>query len=233
MRMVAPDSGDGAQIRLLLVVEDHSARECYCRELSPCGAEVVVVADIFPVDDEVAEQRFHGLLFDIRSKMKAIRRNKAEVYRLTARFPTAHLQHDGLRGTVRVFHPGQGAENDLTDFVSTHCRRRQPQKLRSSPRKLAYLPVLLWIDDAQQRSRRLVTRDISPGGCFLVSYQRYRLGKRLRLEFTAEHKLGTLAAEVASVVIWGTGRELPGIGVEFTELTPEQAATLQQLCATL
>jgi hypothetical protein len=190
----------------------------------------VVMADIFPVPEAVAEQHFHGLLFDVKAKMKAIRHNKAEVYRLTARFPTAHLQHNSHRGTIRVFHPGQGVEKGLADFVDIHCRHCQPQKLRGFPRKQAYFPVLLWVDEAQQRPRRLATKDISPGGCFLVSYGRWQLGKRMRLAFAEEKRVGTILVEVKRIVCWGKGRELPGIGVEFLELTPEQETMLQQMC---
>lgn len=229
--MADPYSASGTQVRLLLVVADNSAREFYCQELARRGVEVVVVADIFPLPDELAVQRFHGLLLDIRAKMKAIRENKAEVYRLTARFPTAQLQHDGNRGAIRVFYPGQGTEKSLDDFVDTNCRRRQPLKLRSLPRRPAYLPVLVWVGDEKRGPRRLVTKDISPGGCFLVSYQRWQLDKRLKLVFAGEAELGTIFAEVKSVVIWGNSREIPGVGVEFVGLTPQQETILHQLCA--
>lgn len=231
--MMVPYSVSGTQVRLLLVVEDSTSRQVYCQELAKCGAEVDVVADIFPLTEEMAGQRFQGLLLDIRAKMKAIRDNKAEVYRLTARFPTAQLQHDDASGTVRVFYPGQGAEKSLADFVDTHCRRRQPQKLQSFTRKPVYLPVLLWHGEARQGPRRLVTKDISPGGCFLVSYQRWQLGKRLKLVFAGDTGLGTIFAEVKSMVIWGNGRELPGLGVEFIGLTMQQETILHQLYADL
>jgi hypothetical protein len=231
--MAEPLSLRCIQTRLLLVVEDDVSRQYYCKELASCGAEVVVVTDIFPLSEEVARQYFHGLLLDVRAKMKAIRDNKAEVYRLTARLPTAQLQYDVNSGSVRVFYPGQGTEKSLAHFVITHCRRCQPQKLRSFSRKPAYLPVLVWMGEAKKEPRRLVTKDISPGGCFLVSYQRWHLGKKVKLLFPGNKELGTILAEVANVVIWGNGRELPGVGVEFIGLAPQQEEVLHQFCATL
>lgn len=226
-------SFSGAQVRLLLVVEDGISREDYCRELDVCGVEVVAVENIFPVPEAIADQRFNGLLLDIKAKMKAIRHSRAEVYRLTARFPTALLQHDMHTRTVRIFHPGRGPTKCLSDFVDKHCRHHHPQKLRSFPRKQAYLPVLLTVSDTEQRPRRLVTKDISPGGCFLVSFQSWKLGERVRLSFVEDERLRTILAEVKRMVCWGEGRELPGVGVEFVELTQEQEFALQDFCNNL
>lgn len=221
----------GNTVRLLLVVGDDRLRDLCCRELAAISAEVVVVSQLFPLTPLLEDQSFHGLLFDIKAKMREIRRHKTEVYQLTTRLPTAHLQLDGNTGKLRVFHPGQLAENSLLAFVENRCRFGQPQRIRNFPRKPLCLAVRIYLGETMQRPRQLVTKDISPGGCFLIAYQRIAVGRRVRLLFKDWEHLGPLLGEVRSVVSWGEGRELPGMGIRFLMLTSDQEQMLQRLCA--
>lgn len=229
MKAGKAEKSDNCPVRVLLVVTDPVARDFYCRELASCRAEVMVVEKLFPLSEEMAQQRFNGLLFDVKAKMGEIRFHKAEVYRLTSRFPTANLQVDIDRQTIRLFHPGPGGEKSLADFIEKRCCHSPALKILNAPRKELHLPVLLSVGEAKPRARKVVTRDFSPGGCFLVSYQKYQIGRKVRLLFSEFDALGPLTAEVRSVVIWGQDRQLPGIGVRFLELTPEQEEMLNQL----
>jgi hypothetical protein len=217
-------------IRILLFVQDDAACRKYLEVLSTLGVKVFVSPSFFHLHEEICRQSYHGLLLDMQTKMQALKENKTEVYRLAEKFPVAHLQYDRQTDGVRCFHAGWQAGRTLGDFIEHQCRGGVPQKIRSSKRKEIHLPVLVFRHRETQRPERAITRNISAGGCFIISSHQWQAGHEIFLVFPELQDKGRIRAQIRSVVVWGQGHAIPGIGVHFLELSPSQAAELENVC---
>ena len=93
--------------------------------------------------------------------------------------------------------------------------RYSPRGMRSHPRKIAYIKVLLMkTPTIPDRMLRCVTFDISLGGCFIVSMDDWNSSEILFLSF-GDSK-GFIESKICWRLPWGKSEwHLPGIGVKF------------------
>lgn len=222
-----------ADIRVLLFVQEGSAKEKYLYALADCGAQVFVTSSFFDLSEEICSRTYHGLFIDLPTKMKAIKENKAYVYRLVQRFPVSHLQMDGGSGEIRCYHLNRQLGSTLIDFINSQCRTFIPQKIRLDARATIHLPVLIYKHQADKRPERSITNDLSSGGCFVFSCRRWREGQDILIRFKNISDPRPLPGHIKTVVKWGTPRQIPGIGIQFTDVSPSQAAALAECCTTL
>lgn len=80
-----------------------------------------------------------------------------------------------------------------------------------------------------KNSERTFTKDISPDGCFIISTRRRKEGDIVILRFPDLNDTAFMKAQVRTVVKWGRGRQMPGIGVIFRDMSPSQAAELSEI----
>jgi hypothetical protein len=213
-------------IRVLLFAEEGSAKQKYLDALSQCGAQVFVTSSFFDLSAEICSRTYHGLFLDLPTKMKAIRENKAYVYRLVERFPVSHLKIDDGLGEIRCFHFNQKYGSTLLDFINNQCRTFTPQKIRRDDRVEIHLPVLVFKHQADKRPERSITNDLSVGGCFIFSSRRWKEGHDVWIRFKDIEDPLPIHAHIKTVVKWGKPRQIPGIGVQFKDLSPLQVAEL-------
>jgi hypothetical protein len=214
------------EIRVLLFVEEGRARQKYLEALSGCGARVFVTSSYSDLSEEICNQTYHGVLLDLPTKMKAIKDDKAYVYRLVEKFPVAHLQVDEKSGDVRCFHAQQKSRGTLFDFIDNQCRMFRPSKIRADARKEIFLPVLIYKYREDKRPERSITRDISSGGCFIFSTRRWKTGHFIWIQVKDLSDTSLIHAQIRAVVKWGETRQVPGIGVQFIDLSQSQAEEL-------
>lgn len=210
-----------AEIRVLLVVQDEESKQRYLEALADSGASVFVTSSLFNLGETICTQTYHGLLLDVLTKMEAIKENKAEVYRLTERFPVAHLKINGRTGEIRCFYVGRLPDGTILDFIDMQCRSFDPQGIRTTARKELHLPVLIYRNAGSKRPERAVTQDISPNGCFIISARPRREGDEVILRFP-DLTDASIKAQIRVVVEWGERRQLPGIAVQFQDLSLSQ-----------
>ncbi|MFH0784121.1 MAG: PilZ domain-containing protein [Pseudomonadota bacterium] len=217
-------------IRVLLFVDDDISREKYLAALADCVVQVFVSASFFCLSEEISNQTYHGLILDLPTKMKAIKANKREVYRLVEKFPTAHVRVDGSTDEIRCFYIGLRQDgNALFDFINDQCCNSKPQKIRAFVRVGASVPVLLYRHPQSKRPVRSITLDISSGGCFIVTTHHWREGQEIFLRFPELSTITSVRAQIRTVVLWGKGRQIPGIGVKFLDLSMAQIDQLSGL----
>ncbi len=221
-------TGDAAEIRVLLFVQEGSAKQKYLDALSQCGAQVFVTSSFFDLSAEICSRTYHGLFLDLPTKLKAIKENKAFVYRLVERFPVSHLQMDGVSGEVRCYHLNRQYGSTLIDFINNQCRIFTPQKIRPGARTEINLPVLIYKHQADKRPERSITNNLSAGGCFIFSCRRWKEGNDIWIRFKDCTDPQPICARIKMVVKWGNPRQIPGIGVQFKELSPLQLTELAQ-----
>ena len=217
---------DEANIRVLLFVQEGPAKDKYLHALADCGAQVFVTSSFFDLSEEICRQTYHGLFLDLPTKMKAIKENKAYVYRLVERFPVSHLQMDMGSGEIRCFHFNRQFGHTLLDFINSQCRDFIPQKIYTEARAEIHLPVLVYKHQADKRPERSITNDLSPGGCFIFSSRRWKEGQHIWVRFKDISDALSIQAHIKMVVKWGKPRQIPGIGVQFKELSPAQVIEL-------
>ena len=224
------DTYDGMAIRILLFVQEGKARQQYLDALAKCGVQVFVTSSFRNLSDEICSQTFHGLLLDLPTKMKALKENKTYVYHLVEKFPVSHLQIEELKGEIRCYHFNKKSGGTLLDFINGQCRNFNPRKIREDSRKNIHLHVLVYKHIDDKRPERSATADVSLGGCFIFSSNHYwREDNAVWLRFTEMPDLQPIHAQIRTVVMWGTNRQIPGIGLKFIDLSPTQAEHLADL----
>ncbi len=219
----------GTDIRVLLFVQEGQARLKYLEALTACGAQVFVASSFFDLSAEICNHTYHGLFLDIPTKMQAIKDNKAYVYRLVERFPVSYLQIDRESGEIHCFHFNQKDGRTLLDFINGQCRTFLPQKIRLDTRENIHLPVLVYKRYDSKRPERSITKDLSPGGCFIFSSRQWKTGHDLWIRFMDITDPRPIHARIQVVVKWGKPWQIPGIGVQFKDLSAMQADELAKL----
>lgn len=70
-------------IKVLLIVQEGRSKQKYLDALTGCGPQVFTTSSFTDLSEEICSHKYHGLFcLDLPTKMKAIKENKAYVYRL-------------------------------------------------------------------------------------------------------------------------------------------------------
>lgn len=219
-------------IRVLLFVQEDQARQRYLEVLTDCGVQVDVASSFFDLDEEICNHTYHGLFLDLPTKMQAIKNNKAYVYRIVERFPVAYLRIDRASDEIRCFHFNRKGDRTLLDFINGQCRTFVPQKIRLETRENIHLPVLVYKHINSKRPERSITKDISLGGCFIFSSRHWKAGQDIWIHIKNVTDSRPICAHIKMVVKWGKPRQIPGIGVQFKDISESQVAQLANLFKT-
>jgi hypothetical protein len=96
-----------------------------------------------------------------------------------------------------------------------------PRGLRSNPRKICFVKIRYSGPDGQpEEQRRAVTYDLSRGGCFVVSMEDW--GATEEIELYIGNMSKPVPCRIAWKLPWGQSHwRMPGIGVEFLEISDE------------
>ena len=74
-------------VHLLLVVESPEARQRYEAEIGVTGGRIDVVSDLDAFLNAVTRRAYHGLLIDLRSKIKLFRQYQDLIASVCKRYP--------------------------------------------------------------------------------------------------------------------------------------------------
>lgn len=217
------------ETRVLLFVQEGSAKQKYLEALNDCGVQVFVASTFYDLSEDICSHTYHGLLLDLPTKMKAIRKSKLYVYQLVEKFPVAHLLIDNRTGKIGCCRFNNKSCSSLLDFINYQCRNSVPQRIREEARKDLYLSVCLYKKKDDIRPERSVTKNISSGGCFVISTRRRKVGSDIWLQFAEMQDSDLIQAQIRSVVKWGEGRRVPGLGLEFKDLSRSQVESLAEM----
>ena len=107
------------ETRVLLFVQEGSAKQKYLDALNGCGVQVFVTSSFSDLSEDICRRTYHGLFLDMPTKMKAIRKNKSYVYHLVEKFPVAHLVVDDKTGKIGCCRFNNKSCQSLLDFIDT------------------------------------------------------------------------------------------------------------------
>ncbi len=209
-------------IRILLIVQDGKNKQKYLDVLTQYGVEVFVTSSFHELSEDICQRTYHGIFLDIQTKMNAIRENRDYVYGLLEKFPVAQLKIDEKTGDVVSYYYNQQPGDTPLDFIKNRCLNFVPQKIRSDERKELHLNVRLFKNPDDRRPELTVTRNISRGGCFIFSTRRWIEGADVWIDVheLSDHTL--IRAQIRNVAKWGEAKRIPGIGVEFKQISESQ-----------
>ena len=216
-------------IRVLLFVEEGKSKQKYLDALAACDVHVSVTSSFVDLSEEICGKTYHGLFLDLPTKMKALKENKDYVYKMVEKFPIAYLQLDNTSEQVRCYHFNKRSGSTLLDFIDNQCRTFTPQRIRENVRSKIHLHVLLYKERDSKKPERSVTVNISMGGCFVFSTHPWQVGSYIWLRFKEMPDLSLISAQVRTLVQWGENRQIPGVGLQFQEISAEQLDGLARL----
>ncbi len=220
------------EIRLALLARPGPARERYLAALQGL-ARTDAAGTVAEFLGLLRQQSYHGLLVDIPTQIKSPGRERDELATILGRFPTARLNWRPDSDLVSVLVLGASTSGDysLADFIENQCRHFSGMPVRSAQRLHLHLNLLLFRQPPGDPAlaERAVTLDLSPGGCFILTAGDWELGTRVWVVLHDLPDWPPIQVEVRWAQPWGQARRLPGIGVEFLDLTLAQAQEIAAL----
>jgi hypothetical protein len=220
------------EVRLALLARPGPGRDQYLAALQ--GLAEVDAADTVTAFLELLHQRaYHGLLIDIPTQIKSPGKERDELAVILGRFPTARLNWRPDTGQLSVLVLAASTTGDYTlgDFIENQCRHFRNTPIRSQSRMDLNLNLLLFREppNDQAQAERTVTLDISWGGCFILTGGDWPLGSKAWVMLQELPAWQPIEVEVRWAQPWGQARRLPGIGVEFLNLSLEQVQEIAGL----
>jgi len=216
-------------IRVLLIAQDDPDRQAYLSALEKCAVQVFVTESFQDLSMEICSRSYHGIFLDLQTKMKAIKTDKNLVYGLVDNFPVCQLKINDHTREIDCFHYSQKFGGTMLDFINNECRTFVPRMIRADRRKSIHLNVVLYKHKDEIRPEFSATINISRGGCFIFSARQWELGEEvwIRIKELSDNTL--ISGQIRHLARWGESMRIPGIGVEFRNISASQTEEISDL----
>ncbi|MCP4687784.1 MAG: PilZ domain-containing protein [Desulfobacterales bacterium] len=216
--------------RILLVSRDKDAKEKYRDALEKFDVQVVPTTSFSRLPREIAEYRYHGVALDLPTKIKALKKDRAFVYKILGKFPIIQLKLNKKTGKIRSFFEGGDERDGLEAFIRRARQVGAPKKFRYFDRKPIHFNVILSRDNdfTNGNDERSITMNVSEDGCQILSVKEWEPGGDVWLVINELNDKTPVRGKVRHALTWGEAMEAPGIGLEFEDITEEQARELRE-----
>lgn len=220
--------------RLAFVVDERNAAAPYLDQVRRVVGEPVIVGTVSELFSCMVREQFSGILLDVPTLVRASTGEKASLYDLLNVFPVLRVKWDPRAATVRALFydrlpkPGAGLE----DFVRSQCAAFAPRSIRRGERIPLHCNVMVSNsrDFPPSSLIRTVTLNVSAGGCFLIGAGPWARGRRLWLRIVELEDQSPIEVEIRWGKEWGESLGIPGAGVRFLSIAPQQLDRLTELC---
>jgi len=162
-----------------------------------------------------------------------MKQNRYSVYGLVENFPVSQLKINDETGEISCFHYSQKSGGTMLDFIHNECSNFVPRMIRSDARKAIHLNVVLYKTEDASQPERSVTLNISKGGCFIFSAQEWEEGSEAWMHFMELKDSTLISGQIRHAVRWGESMRIPGIGVEFRQISASQKEEIYNLYASI
>lgn len=217
--------------RLILICAEGPAREAYLTEAKALGITVDVVAGFGKFIQAMADTSYQGIMVDLITGMKASRAEKLAAQEILHIYPLIQLKWDSGAGTIRTISLGNNpGEGSLADFVADACRPFRPRTIRGTVRKSIHFNVeIRKAGDADPAAvERTVTTNASQRGCFVFTCRDWSDTSDVQLTFLDWSDKSPIQGEIRWHIPWGKAMTIPGIGIQFKKIKPEQIEELRE-----
>jgi hypothetical protein len=221
--------GGRMKTRVILTCGDEDTRQTYIEKMRSPEIQVDAVSSLSELYQRLLENRYSGILIDIKTKMRATGREKELIHNLLEVFPVVQLNLDRASGEIRSLFFGQSeGGGTIEDFLQKECSSFRPRSIRADSRKDVNLNVLLAETEEylEPGAVRTVTLNISKGGCFIYSTREWALQTLVSFTIKEISDPKPITGEVRWQIPWGTSTRIPGIGVRFVHIGQDQQKTL-------
>lgn len=218
---------------ILLICREGISRQTYQAELDIPGISLVCVQALVDFISREVNCPLNGILIDMPTYMRSSEVDKRLLNDLVGLFPTLRLKCHEPSGEIRTLPFGTAYPANTTPgvFVQKYCAPFIQRMLRTSERSQQNLSALLTraLPVENTFDARTATTNLSPGGCFLISFEPWLIGDRGWLFLSELNDTKPIRVEVCWIRLWGERCSLPGMGVRFIDLTVSQKTELNRL----
>jgi hypothetical protein len=219
------------QPQILLAVEEEERRLIYEAFVKKERAICHSVSSLRDVANQAARQPYNAIFLDMPLIVKASRYEKSLVEDALHTLPNARLNITAKTQKISMLVSWDTEEGACT--VEEHlryCCEQPPMVALISNRVPLNLNAVLSRSPDMANGERTACIDFSPGGCFL-----FCVNDEIPLQSTVWLRLITLNDQtpIESTVCWkrewGITNEIPGIGIRFDRMSPQQQAEILSL----
>ncbi|WP_225072118.1 PilZ domain-containing protein [Desulfuromonas sp. CSMB_57] len=205
----------------------------YRRALEELGADCETAGNFTELKQTLLQRPFNGVVIDVLTAVRANPEEKLLLQEIAEAYPTLRVRWDAGAARIRglVFGKSLAGDHPLRYFLEHVCRNHPPRAFRASRRHAIHLNGLLSRDSEfpPDQLERTVTLDISLGGCFLVTFDdHWENQQHAWLQLLELSDPTPIKIIIRRVNPWGKKPSIPGLGVEFLQLHPDQAEELRQ-----
>jgi hypothetical protein len=188
----------------VVVALNEKTRDFIAVSLKTLEMKAVLLSSLGELRGTLGTVSVCGILLELASAITASEQDKKDTAELFELYPFAKFRL--LDNTVRIL------GDTLPGFVDK-CRRFNPRTIRRGMREVRYLGVYLSADETFKDAEKVVTANISPGGCFVYSAREWGVGSRVWLKYFGDEAV--VCGTVCSSQPWGNNKLLPGIGIRL------------------
>lgn len=218
-------------IRVLLVCREGTSLQKYLDACKGQDARIDVASSFEDLYKAIVKTSYNGILIDMPTKIITLSNDKERVDNILGLYPVARLTFNEESGQLRIFYSNQFTEGGtLGDFLSQQCRSFTARTIRSDRRKEVVFNVILskCKDVSLEDDEKTVIMNISKRGCFIFSNNKWETGSDAWFIIKELTDQTPIRGEVKWNIDWGQERSVPGIGIQFMDISDSQ---VKEICA--
>jgi hypothetical protein len=219
------------QPQILLAVEEEERRLVYEAFIKKERVICHTVSSLRDVANQAARQPYNAIFLDMPLIVKASRYEKSLLEDALHAIPNARLNITAKTRKIRmlVSWDTPGGSRTVEEHLR-YCCEQPPRVALIRNRVPLNLNALLSCSPDMADAERTACIDFSPGGCFLFYVNDdIPLESTVWLRLTALNDQTPIVSTVCWKREWGITNEIPGIGIRFDSMSPQQQAEILSL----
>lgn len=231
---------------IVLIAAKEADRRFYRKLLSLHDAVDIEVYESFQnLKNNCFEKLYCGFVVDLRTLVQSSKIEKNLFATLLNGFPVMRVNRkrdqDAFAGLVHGVDAASSMRGPdlLKYFISEICLKTPPRGIRTDTRKTVYLSALLTACEADphllapkpdEQTLKVTLGNVSEGGAFIISNLAVQKNQYVQIIIPAMSDQTPVGAVVKWHKPWkNQSRYLPGFGVAFTAIKPNQVEELVRL----
>jgi hypothetical protein len=226
--------GAGSRPGIILAVRDEKRERAYLDALGT-SVECTVLDNLKDLPGALRKHPCKGILIDVSLNVKATYMEKVRISDSVDAMPSATLNFDAKRGSIRLFMLNQkyGTAFSLDEFVGL-CATYQPRVLYPRDQNALHLNARLSSSPAfGEDTEYTFTMYVTGSGCFLHTVNRtgFQPNEMVWIDFVGLSNRSPVQGKVCWKCEWGVSHAAPGIYVSFESILESQHEEIRSLSA--
>jgi Tfp pilus assembly protein PilZ len=216
------------KLKLAMVSSKENVKQAYLEAVKDLGINVQSFSTVKELYYAMITIPFNGMIVDQETRLKAQKGEQKLMDVLVDIFPSIRLSLDEKTGVITAYYSGQHESGEsLEGFILNECRTFIARTIRMDVRMGINFNVILSRDCNffEKDIIRTVTMNFSKGGCFVYSVDDWDRSMNVWIKINELESDAPILSEVRWVIPWGRSMQIPGIGIEFLNLKPDQLDT--------